>query len=167
METEWVAILVPGFFFAMIVLIVFFMSRGRARTAQIQAEVQTRMIERFASAPEFVNFLQSSAGRQFIKGFGDAPRAVAYDRILGGMGKGIVLAFLGAGFLGICFFEDARNVGFLIAGFVLLGLGAGFLVSTLVSIRLSRAWGLVPKASESPEQPLNEPPSSDPNSNRS
>lgn len=167
METEWVAILVPGFFFAMIVLIVFFISQGRARTAQIQAEVQTRMIERFASAPEFVNFLQSSAGRQFMGGFGDAPRAVASDRILGGLSRGIVLAFLGAGFLGICLFEDSRNTGFLIAGFVLLGLGVGYMVSTLVSVRLSRSWGLVPKASAPPEPPSTEPPGPDPNSTRS
>lgn len=151
MEAEWIAILVPGFFFAMIVLVVYFVGlhRSRLRATELQLDAQSRMLDRFGSSPDFVNFLQSTAGQQLVKGFGEVPRSVAHDRILGGVNKGIVLSFLGAGFLAVCLFEQVRNAGLLIFGFVFLGLGIGYLVSTIVSIRLSKTWGLLPKPGES------------------
>lgn len=160
MEAEWIAIMVPGFFFAMIVLVVYFvgLNRSRVRAAQLQTDMQSRMLDRFGSSPEFVNFLQSTAGQQFVKGFGDAPRSLAHDRILGGVNKGIVLSFLGTGFLAVCLFDQVRNAGLMIFGFVFLGLGVGYLVSSVVSIRLSKAWGLLPRLGESA---ATEPPGND------
>ena len=45
------------------------------------------------------------------------------------------------GFLAIWIFDDNR--GFLYPGFILLGLGVGFFLSTVVSLKLSRNYGLI------------------------
>src|SRR5207247_7023753 len=107
--------------------------------AQAQAEVQTKLIERFSTSKEFIEFLQSPAGRQFVTGVEVTSTLYARDRIIGGFGRGIVLSLLGCGFLAIWIVGEGR--GFLYRGFILLGLGLGFFLSTLVSLTLSRSYG--------------------------
>ena len=128
-------------FFAMIVWIVWLGTNAKNRRAQAQAEVQSKLIDRFGSAKEFIDFLQSPAGRQFVTGVEVTSTLYARDRIVSGFGKGIVLSLLGLGFLAIWIFDDNR--GFLYPGFILLGLGAGFFLSTLLSLKLSRSYGLI------------------------
>jgi hypothetical protein len=143
MELMFIPIICSLGFFFMVIAIVYFGTHSRQQRARYQAEVQTRLIERFGTAPELVTFLQSPEGRQFLGTAESAPKYLAGDRILAGVRKSIVLSFLGAGFLLLCIPESIRNEGFMIAGGVLLALGLGYFVSTLVSIRLSRSWGLV------------------------
>jgi uncharacterized membrane protein len=118
----------------MVVLIVYFVAHGRQRRAEIQAEVQTRLIDRFGSAPELVEFLQSPAGRQFVSGVQSAPAALARERIMGGFTRAIVLSALGAAFLCLTFFYDDD---FAIPAAILFSLGIGYLIATLVSYRLA------------------------------
>ena len=128
-------------FFAMVVWIVWLGTNSKNRRAQVQAEVQSKLIDRFGTAKEFIDFLQSPAGRQFVTGVEVTSTLYARDRIVSGFGKGIVLSLLGLGFLAIWLFDDNR--GFLYPGFILLGLGAGFFLSTLLSLKLSRSYGLI------------------------
>ena len=128
-------------FFAMIVWIVWLGTNAKNRRAQLQAEVQTKLIERFSTSKEFIDFLQSPAGRQFVTGVEATSTLYARDRIIGGFGKGIVLSLLGCGFLAIWIFDSNR--GFLYPGFILLGLGVGFFLSTLVSLKLTRSNSLI------------------------
>ncbi len=128
-------------FFAMIVWIVWLGTAAKNRRAQLQAEVQTRLIDRFGTAKEFIDFLQSPAGRQFVTGVEVSSAIYARERIIGGLGKGIVLSMLGFGFLAIPLFGGAH--GLIYPGFILLGLGAGFFLSTWVSMKLSRSYGLI------------------------
>jgi len=128
-------------FFAMVVWIVWLGTNSKNRRAQAQVEVQTKLIERFGTAKEFIEFLQSPAGRQFVTGVEVTSNLYARDRIVSGFGKGIVLSLLGMGFLAIWIFDDNR--GFLYPGFILLGLGAGFFLSTLLTIKLSKSYGLI------------------------
>lgn len=130
-------------FYIMVSLVVWAVSRGRQARAKMQAEVQTRMIDKFSSAPEFISFLQSDAGKQFASTFEEVPRAHARDRILGGVTRSLVLTILGLGFLAICLTE-ARDSGFIITGCILLSLGLGYTIATIVSYRLSKSWGLLP-----------------------
>lgn len=62
---------------AMVVLIVYFVAKSRQRRAELQAEVQTRLIDRFGTAPELIEFLQSPAGQQFVSGVQSAPALMA------------------------------------------------------------------------------------------
>jgi hypothetical protein len=151
MEAEAVAVLVPSGFFIMIAFIVFTVARSKARQAEMQAQVQARLIDRFSSAPELVDFLHSKAGKEFLGGVETLPRLHASDRILGGIRKGIITGILGLGFLALCLSPEVGNDGFLITGAILTAIGVGYFISTYVSIRLSRAWGLMgPSKSEEP-----------------
>lgn len=119
---------------AMVVLIVYFVSRGRQRRAEVQAEVQTRLIDRFGSAPELIEFLQSPAGRQFVHGVQSAPALLTRERILSGFSRAIILSMVGAAFLGLTFFYDDD---FAVPASILFALGLGYLIATFVSYRLS------------------------------
>ena len=118
------------------VLIVFFVSRGRQQRAEMQAQVQSKLIDRFGSAPELVEFLQSPAGRQFVSGVQTAPAVMARDRIHSGFTRAIVLTSLGAGFLFLAYYERG---GFIVPAAILFSLGIGYLLATTLTYRLSRA----------------------------
>ncbi len=119
-------------FFVLVGFIVWAGTQARNRRAQMQAEVQTKLIEKFGTASEFVQFLQSPAGRQFLAG---TPQAAARYKVFGGIRTGILLTFLGAGFLLLAFFADRD---FIIPGFILLFLGIGFFLSSAVAMRLTK-----------------------------
>jgi hypothetical protein len=118
----------------MVVLIVYFVSRSRQRRAEVLAEVQSKLIDRFGSAPELIDFLQSSAGRQFVTGVQSAPSVMARERVATGFTRSIVLSMLGLAFLLLTFFEDHD---FAVPAAILLALGIGYLLATLVSYRMS------------------------------
>jgi hypothetical protein len=119
----------------MVVMIVYFVSRSKARRAEVQAEVQTRLIDRFGSAPELIDFLQSPAGRQFVSGVQSAPATLTRERILSGFSRAIILSMLGVAFLALTFWY---NDDFAVPASILFALGIGYLLATMVTYRLSR-----------------------------
>jgi hypothetical protein len=127
--------------FAMVATIVWLGVNSKNRKATLQAEVQTRLIDKFSSAPEFVDFLNSDTGKQFLTGIDKMPKLMARDRIVGGVSRGLILMLLGAAFIAIWIADS--NVGFMYPGFILAGLGIGFFISTLVSLKLSQRFGLI------------------------
>jgi len=137
--------------FAMITLIVAIASRAKQRRAEIYAEVQTKLIDKFGSAPELLTFLKSEEGRKFLGEIERAPKLNARDRIVRGMGKSVVIGLLGVGFLIIGFIPATYNEFCIIVGFLLLALGLGMLFSSLLSLKLSRDWGLMEE--QEPAQP--------------
>lgn len=121
--------------FIMIVAVVWLVSRSKQRAAQYRAEVQMKMIERFSSATEFTQFLESPAGKQFLN---DSPRRTARERAIGGIRTGIILLFIGLGFC-VGYWAEG-DPGFFIPAFILIGLGLGFLISAAVSWKLAAKW---------------------------
>lgn len=119
---------------AMVILVVYFIARTRQRRAEIQAEVQTRLIDRFGSAPELIEFLQSPAGRQFVSGVQSAPAIMARERIASGFSRSIIILSVGVAFLALTFFYSR---GFAVPAALFFCLGAGSLLATFVSYRLS------------------------------
>ncbi|SRR5216684_788624 len=148
---EAVAVLIPTGFFCMVAFIVFIVARTKSRQAELQSQVQARLVDRFSTAPEFVDFLRSQEGKQFLGGVETLPKLQASDRILRGLRTAIVTTFLGLGFLGLCLSREVGNDGFLIAGGILTAIGIGNFISTFVSLRLSRAWGLMGPAASTKE----------------
>ncbi|HUP60033.1 MAG TPA: hypothetical protein VNA69_06400 [Thermoanaerobaculia bacterium] len=120
--------------FTAAIAIVYLITHGRQRRVELQTEMQTKLIERFGSAPEMVSFLQSPAGRDFVTGVQLAPAAIARDRILGGFTRAIVLTALGTAFLFLTLFSDDD---FVVPAAILLSLGIGYLIATFVSYKLS------------------------------
>lgn len=136
--------------FAMIATIVWLGVHAKNRKATLQAEVQTRLIDKFSNAPEFVDFLNSDTGKQFLTGIDKMPKLMARDRIVGGVSRGLILTLLGAAFIAIWIADS--NVGFMYPGFILAGLGIGFFISTLVSLKLSQRFGLIGDDDPSPRE---------------
>ena len=140
-EVVFMPVVISLAFFGMIVWIVWLSTNSKNRRAQAQTEVQTKLIERFGTSKEFIEFLQSPAGQRFVSGVEVSTAIYARDRIIRGFGTGIVISLLGLGFLAIWLFD--HNGGFIYPGFILLGLGLGFFASALVSLKLSQRYGLV------------------------
>lgn len=132
---EWIPIIGILASSATAVLIVYFVAKARQRRAEVQAEVQAKLIDRFGSAPELIDFLQSPAGRQFVSGVQSAPAILARERVLSGFTRSIILTMLGAGFLFLTFFY--QEDGLAIPTAVFLSLGIGYLLATLLSYKMS------------------------------
>jgi len=128
------------------VLIVFIIARSKSEAAAYRAQVQEKLIARFNSGPELVEFLQSPTGKQYLGEAAEAPKHRAYDRILASIRNAIILGFLGFAFVGIGIAE--HDYDWFYPGFILTGLGIGFLVAAIVSRKLSKAWGILDPQSE-------------------
>jgi hypothetical protein len=138
-------------FYATVAIIIVAFSRSKERRTELQTQVQSKLIDRFGSAPELIDFLQSDAGHQFVEGFHNAPRYAAREKILSGLRRGIITTLLGLGLLAIFAADIRDNWGFIYPGCLVLALGLGFFLSTFVSMKLSRSWGLIDDRSESVE----------------
>lgn len=109
----------------------------RKRRMELQAEVQTKLIERFGSSAELVEFLRSDTGRDFVNGVQKGTIVVTHERVLAGIRRAIMLTFIGLGFLVMWGIFDAF---FSVPAIFFLSLGIGHIVATLVSLKLSRAY---------------------------
>ena len=118
-----------------------------------RADLYTRLLDKFGSSTEFVDYLQSETGRQF---FEELPVQVSspMGKILSTIQRGIILVLLGAGLLALGNIFGSSLGGDLfivlsVSGTISLMVGAGFLISTGISYYLSKSWGLL-KVEEKP-----------------
>jgi hypothetical protein len=118
-------------------------SRRQQKVAQLQAEMQTRLIEKFGTPQELLAYLDSPAGQRFLES-ATIERGNPYGRILGALQAGVILVLAGAAFLATRrLMGSDGEVGFIFLGTLAVALGAGFLISATLAYKLSRAWGLV------------------------
>jgi len=121
--------------FAMVVTIVWLATRARQRRAELRADVQMKLIDKFGNASEFVQFLSSPQGQQFL----EQPRRNSRERALGSLTGGLICTFIGLAFTGCGFvFHDP---GFFVPGFILLGIGIALFIATAIS------WKMIKQAS--------------------
>ena len=125
--------------------------RRWSRLSKIQAEVHSKLMDRFSSNDELLAYVQTPSGRRFLES-GPSPLQEAppvrslgapLSRILWSVQAGVVLTIAGIGALflsGRMVLEAAQL--FFIVGVLLLALGAGFVVSAAASYALSRKLGL-------------------------
>jgi hypothetical protein len=114
----------------------------RQRRLKAQTELHGRLFDKFSSARDVVEFLQTPGGVQFVDSF-SGDREEPSNGILRSTHRGIVLVIVAAGCLFLSWYY--RNSGenpLLVIGVVLLCLGVGFLLSAAVSHRLSQALGV-------------------------
>ena len=57
----------------------------RKRRLELQAEVQTKLIERFGSSAELVEFLKSETGKSFVEGVQKGSIVITHERVLAGI----------------------------------------------------------------------------------
>src|SRR5687768_9018988 len=128
-----VAIIFSNLVFGVLILAWF---KIKHRRLELQAEVQTKLIDRFGSSTELVDFLKSSTGREFVHGVQKGALGVTHERVVAGIRKAIILSFLGIGLLAVWGITGAEWVSWF--GILFLALGLGFLTAAVVSMRLSR-----------------------------
>jgi hypothetical protein len=113
----------------------------RSKMAKAQAEVQSKLLDKFGSSQELLEYMQTDAGQRFAQMESEpvvtkSPQA----RILGSIKVGTILSFLGIGLMILyAVFNEYPALGF---GIISLAIGLGFLVSSGVSYKLSKSWGL-------------------------
>jgi ABC-type transport system involved in cytochrome bd biosynthesis fused ATPase/permease subunit len=119
----------------MVVLIVYFVTRTRQRRAELQVEMQSRLIDRFSSPAELVQFLHSDAGRKFMTGVEVSSTQATRNKLMSGFNRAIILLCLAAAFLFIAIFNGEEDAYVVMA--LLAALGLGFLIATFVSYKLA------------------------------
>lgn len=123
----------------------------RERTSQM-VELQSRMLEKFANSQEFVGFLQSPAGQQYLRSLTELPRKNPKLKIIRAVQTGTVLIILGLCLIGLSFlvgFRHPMQEPPFVIGFLSLFLGGGFVASAAIAYLMSKMWGLFP---EEPKQ---------------
>ena len=124
--------------------------RRWTRLSRIQAEVHSKLMDRFSNHDELMSYVQTPAGRRFLES-GPSPLqetspmvGAPFSRILWSTQIGLVALVLGLGLLFVSgrTVEELRELLF-IAGSLCLALGAGFTVSAGASYVLSRKLGLI------------------------
>lgn len=140
---ELIPIVISLGFFGTIVLLASFSSQRRRAEAEARAQVQTRLLDKFGSSKEFVDFLQTDSGRSFLSSaqthVGDAR-----TRIMTALTWGVTTAFGGLAFVVISasrWVDD--DYGMMVPGVILLSIGIGILLSAFLSYRLSKSWGML------------------------
>jgi len=131
-----------GITFGMVttVMVIWLVGRSRQRRLELQAEIQTKLIERFSSAPELIEFLQSPTGREFVTGVQSAPAILTRERIVTSVSRSIMLIFIGLVFVGMYFVLDVDGV--LVPAVIFGVLGVGYALASIVSYQLSKRLGL-------------------------
>jgi hypothetical protein len=120
------------------------------RLSRIQAEVHTKLMDRFSSNEELLTYVQTPSGRRFLES-GPSPlqettpaMSAPLSRILWSVQLGAVLVVSGLGLL----FLSGRAIlevrdFFYIAGCLATAIGTGFVVSAAAAYVLSRRLGLL------------------------
>lgn len=134
------------FFIGITIVVRSYLNHSRdKRESEVRQQLHGRLIDKFGTTNELLEYLQSEAGRKFLSPEA-MERTTPYKRILAAAQVGIVLSFVG---IGILFFRSLSptmapdaDIAFLFFGAVALALGLGFLASGVVAYRLSRSWGL-------------------------
>lgn len=139
-----IAITVPGMFswFAWIIFGTF----RRWKIAKLQADVQSRLLERVGSGQDLLAYAQTDAGRQLLESLKveQVAQPAPHGKIIGAFQAGIVLFFFGIAMLWLRSHVSVANVdGFTIFGALAIAVGVGFGLSAVASYYLSRSFGLM------------------------
>jgi hypothetical protein len=112
------------------------------RMATMMFDLQNKVIDKFGTAPEALQYLESEAGRRLLETASTGPTHPRM-RVLASIQIGIVLAAVAVGFLLVRGVMPEAAQGFTIIGVLGTCVGAGFLVSGAVAYWLSKSWGLI------------------------
>lgn len=133
-------------------------SRRWNRAAKTQAEIHTKLLDRFGSSQEMLAYMQTEAGKRFLESGtvtyeSDSPRRTPQllTRILFSIQAGLVLFLLGVGLIWLRPRIASGGEALLVLGTLALALGGGFVLSAVVSYVLSKRLGLLP-ATPSPDR---------------
>ena len=142
MNEQILMIVVMTTFFSLVAFFIHVLSTTlrRTRVAKAQAEIKTKLLDKFGSSQELLQYLQTDAGQRFFQPEEAPPEPKSpHSRILRSITLGTIMTFLGIGFVLLSRWIDD---GMLVPGVFFLAIGLGFLVSSAISFYLSKSWGL-------------------------
>ena len=142
----WTEMLIPVSFFTMSAFIVWTLVAARTNRIAVEhrSKLQEKMMERFSTASEFVEFLRSPEGTKYLSTFTEAPDYSPLSKSLGSVRAGLVIAMMSLGLIVAGFVSGyGHDSGILAIGTLGLFLGAGFLMSAFATFVLSRKWRLI------------------------
>jgi hypothetical protein len=122
------------------------------RISRVQTEVHTKLLDRFTSNQDLLAYIQTPAGKRFLESSpipldADARPAMTapLGRILWSIQIGVVLAAGGCGLLFVGQRQSPAYVGepLFAIGSIGIALGAGFVISAVISYLLSSRLGLL------------------------
>ncbi|MFZ0860493.1 MAG: hypothetical protein ABR881_01110 [Candidatus Sulfotelmatobacter sp.] len=128
-------------FFAWLAWVVFSTIR-RFKIAKLQAEVQTKLLEKVGSGQDLLAYAQTDAGRKLLESL-RVESVSPYTRIIGAMQTAIVMISLGVALLLLRGRVAGTDEGFLVFGTLITMLGVGFGLSSAASYYLSKSFGLL------------------------
>jgi hypothetical protein len=141
---------------ALIGLVIFVVAVRAYQREQARLEMQRRLIERFATAAELQQFLETDGGRRLLETLDPTRRGPSGARNIYIVQAGVILGAVGAALMllvvmrpllaGAVEPEDAA--GILVAAVIVLALSGGLLAAATVARRLARSWGLERPAKE-------------------
>ena len=131
----------------------FIQHRRWLKASNVQAEVHTKLMERMTSHDELLAYVQSPAGRRFLEAAPVIPDtdsrsfSAPVGSIIWSMMAGVVLSVLGFGFryAGSIVKQDEPRDAFLVVGVIILSLGVGFIIASLMAFAVSSRLGLFPQ----------------------
>ena len=119
------------------VMYLFVDARKRQGRLKAQADLNGRLLDKFASARDIVEFLQTPGGAQLMESF-SGDRESPSRGVLRSTHRGIILGVLAMGCLALAWHYRGSENPLLVIGVVLLSLGIGFLISAAVARHLSK-----------------------------
>ena len=133
---------------------VFLENRRWSRIFKLQTDVHGKLIDRFGSSQELLNYMGTEAGKRFLEA---APIPVDFEsqqrmpnavaRVLTPLQIGIVMVLRGAGFLVRRHAETDMRIPMLVLGTIFLMPGIGFILSAGITWILAGRLGLIPDGS--------------------
>ena len=148
MTEQLAPVLVSLFFFTLFGFCVWVVMSQRTRRVTAHIDLQSKLLERFGSSREFVEFLNTEAGRRFLEGTATG-RPDPFTRVLTSVQAGVIMSCLGLG-LAVLAFRDDDVMG---PATVVLALGIGILLAALVVSRMSRRRALAAAGQYDPARP--------------
>ncbi len=126
--------------------------RRWARISKTQADVHTKLMDRFTANEDLLAYIQTPVGQRFLESaplpleapVPSRPVGAPYMRILWSVQAGMVLAAAGLGLLFVSgrVIQEVSEVFFAV-GVLALAVGVGFVVSAAASLLLSQRLGLL------------------------
>jgi hypothetical protein len=120
-------------------------SRRQVKLAQMHAELQNKLIDRFDTAEALQTFLDSEGGREIVQSV-PIERSSPHGRILGSIQAGVTLTLAGLALFLIRNHapgNSGEDFAMMFLGSLGIAIGAGFLISAAASFYLSKTWGLI------------------------
>ncbi|HVB57715.1 MAG TPA: hypothetical protein VNE63_15000 [Candidatus Acidoferrales bacterium] len=114
----------------------------RYKNMKLQAEIQHKLLDKFASSQDLLSYVESEVGKQFLNSLTMEP-STPYGRILSAVQASVLLSFFGAALLFLRGKVSGADEGFLAFGTVFVALGVGFASSACISYFLSKSFGLL------------------------